>query len=265
MRTDMKKMRIFALAIPAFVFFACSSDSSVQVFTPDGESYDEDEYVEMMENGEIDAMGNRIKEESGEVKTTSSASKVSSSSTDKSSSSEAKSSSSEKPTSSEAKSSSSEKPTSSEAKSSSSEKPASSETPKSSSSEAGSSSSTEPEAGVETIVDGSNFSIGTDDMEEVENETKTELDSLKEVLDNGGTVDGFEKLESEFNEETLTYESFDEGDYYCFVGEGEWMHVTRELLGEYIPHYRNGHAWGNLSHFDVKFMDACSGVYFRRK
>lgn len=265
MRTMLKKWWLIALAIPAIALVACTSDSSVQVFTPDGESYDVDEYVEMMENGEVDAMGNRIKDESGEVKTTSSASKVSSSSTGKSSSDEAKSSSSEKPTSSEAKSSSSEKPSSSEAKSSSSEKPASSETPKSSSSEAGSSSSTEPEAGVETIVDGSNFSIGTDDMEEVENEIKTELDSLKEVLDNGGTVDGFDKVENEFNEETLTYESFDEGDYFCFTGEGEWMHVTRDLLGEYIPHYKNGKAWGNLRHFDVKFMDACSAVYFKRK
>ena len=107
--------------------------------------------------------------------------------------------------------------------------------------------------------------MGTDDMEEVASGTQSELDSLKEILDNGGTVEGFEEVATEFDENTLTYESFDEGDYYCFTGEGEWMHVTRALLGKYIPHYKNGQAWGNLRHFDVKFMDACEGVYFRRK
>jgi hypothetical protein len=101
-------------------------------------------------------------------------------------------------------------------------------------------------------------------MEVVSTGEQSELDSLKEILDNGGTIDGFEEVATEFNEQTLTYESFDEGDYYCFTGEGEWKHVTRELLGKYIPHYKNGQAWGNLRHFDVKFMDACEGVYFRR-
>jgi hypothetical protein len=118
----------------------------------------------------------------------------------------------------------------------------------------------------ETLTDGEgNFSVGTNDMEVVSTGEQSELDSLKEILDNGGTIDGFEEVATEFNEQTLTYESFDEGDYYCFTGEGEWRHVTRELLGQYIPHYKNGQAWGNQRRFDVKFMDACEGVYFRRK
>ena len=102
-------------------------------------------------------------------------------------------------------------------------------------------------------------------MEDVGASTKTELDSLKEVLDNGGSSDGFESLGTEFDETTMTYDSFNEGDYYCFTGEGEWMHISRELLGKYIPHYKNGAAWGNLRHFEIKFLDACEDVYFRRK
>lgn len=110
-----------------------------------------------------------------------------------------------------------------------------------------------------------NFSVGTDVMEVVDSSEKTELDSLKEVIDNGGSVSDFEDVGTNLDEETMTYESFEEGDYFCFIGEGEWMHITRELLGKYIPHYKNGQAWGNLSHFGIKFMDACQGVYFRRK
>lgn len=102
-------------------------------------------------------------------------------------------------------------------------------------------------------------------MKEISESAQSELDSLKEILDNGGTVEGFEKTEGEFNEETLPYEAFDENDFFCFTGEGEWLQITRELLGQYIPHYKNNAAWGNLRHFDVKFMDACAAVYIRRK
>ena len=94
---------------------------------------------------------------------------------------------------------------------------------------------------------------------------QSELDSLKQILDEGGSVDGFELAESEFNEETLLYEDFDENDFFCFTDEGEWLKITREQLGEHIPHYKNGKAWGNFRQFDVKFMDACAAVYIRRK
>ena len=102
-------------------------------------------------------------------------------------------------------------------------------------------------------------------MVEVADDVQSELDSLKEILDNGGTVDGFEETDMEFNEETLPVEIFDEQDFFCFTGEGEWLRITKEMLGTYIPHYKNDHAWGNLRHFDIKFMDACAAVYIKRK
>ena len=102
-------------------------------------------------------------------------------------------------------------------------------------------------------------------MTAVSDDAQSELDSLKEILDNGGSVDGFELADSEFNEETLLFEDFNDNDFFCFTGEGEWMQITREQLGERIPHYKNGKAWGNFRHFDVKFMDACAAVYIRRK
>lgn len=282
MRILGKKWWTLAAALPVAALVACTSNSPVEVVTPKGQVYSEDEYEELVEQGLVDESGNVIEEDeeedaaggdanassSSESKTASSSDTkaTSSSDTKTESSSDAKTTSSSD---SKTTSSSDSKTTSSDSKteSSSSAKASSdSGSDKSSSSASGDVTSSSSTVRQETLTDGDgNFSVGTNDMEDVSSGTQSELDSLKEILDNGGTIDGFEEVATEFDEETLTYESFDEGDYYCFTGEGEWMHVTRELLGQYIPHYKNGQAWGNLRHFDVKFMDACEGVYFRRK
>ena len=271
MRILTKKWWTLAAALPVAALIACSSDSPVEIILPSGEVVSEEEYEELVEEGKIDEMGNLVVEDeddddddaagSDTQKSSSSKAETSSSSTD----SKTSASSTDSDDSGDATSSASKDESSSAGSEGTSSEGGSGDTAESSSSASGdvaSSSSTVRQA---TLVDGSNFSVGTDDMVEVASGTQSELDSLKEILDNGGTVDGFEEVATEFDENTLTYESFDEGDYYCFTGEGEWMHVTRELLGQYIPHYKNGQAWGNLRHFDVKFMDACEGVYFRRK
>ena len=236
------KFWIFAMALSMAFFAACTSDGSMQVIMSNGDIYSEDEYNELVKKGEIDEDGNYVVKDSAAK----SSSSVKSSSSEKASSSSAKSSSSEK-----AVSSSSEKASSS------------SEEPESSSSEPESSAT----AGKETFVneDEGEFFIGTDDMEELPEKQQSELDSLKGLLDNGETVDGFERTESSFNEESLLYEDFNENDFFCFTGEGQWLQITREKLGEYIPHYKNGQAWGNFRQFDVKFMDACESVYIKRK
>ena len=254
MTTLVKKFWFFAMVLAMAFFAACSADGPVQVITPKGDILSEDEYAELVEKGEIDEQGNVVVKDT--TAKSSSSKKVSSSSAKGSSSSEkaSSSSSSAKDSSSSGKAESS----SSEAKSSSSEKV------ESSSSEPESSSA---EPGKQTIIneDEGEFSIGTDDMTAVSDDAQSELDSLKEILDNGGSVDGFELADSEFNEETLLYEDFNDNDFFCFTGEGEWMQITREQLGEHIPHYKNGKAWGNFRHYDVKFMDACEAVYIRRK
>ena len=251
-----KKVKILAFSVVALTiafFVACSSDGPMVVITPNGEVYSEDEYNELVENGEVDEKGNVVVTDS--TAKSSSSKKTSSSSTKGSSSSE------------KATSSSSEKASSS----SSGKVDSSSDEAKSSSSEKVDSSSSEPESsaavGKETVIDEDEgiFSIGTEDMTVVSGEGQSELDSLKEILDEGGSVDGFELADSEFNEETLLYEDFDENDFYCFTDEGEWLKITREMLGKYIPHYKNGEAWGNFRQFDVKFMDACAAVYIKRK
>lgn len=251
-----KKVKVLAFSVVALTiafFVACSSDGPMVVITPNGEVYSEDEYNELVENGEVDEKGNVVVTDS--TAKSSSSKKTSSSSTKGSSSSE------------KATSSSSEKASSS----SSGKVDSSSDEAKSSSSEKVDSSSSEPESsaavGKETVIDEDEgiFSIGTDDMTVVSEDVQSELDSLKEILDDGGTVDGFELADSEFNEETLLYEDFNDNDFFCFTGEGEWLKITREQLGKHIPHYKNGEAWGNFRQFDVKFMDACAAVYIRRK
>lgn len=274
MRILGKKWWTLAAALPVAALVACTSNSPVEVVTPKGQVYSEDEYEELVEQGLVDESGNVIEEdeEEGAAGGDANASSSSGSKTASSSDTKTESSSDSKTTSSsdsKTASSSDSKTTSSDSKteSSSSAKVSSdSGSDKSSSSASGDVTSSSSTVRQETLTDGEgNFSVGTNDMEVVSTGEQSELDSLKEILDNGGTIDGFEEVATEFNEQTLTYESFDEGDYYCFTGEGEWKHVTRELLGQYIPHYKNGQAWGNLRHFDVKFMDACEGVYFRRK
>ena len=242
------KFWIFAMALSMAFFAACTSDGPMQVIMSNGDIYSEDEYNELVKKGEIDEDGNYVVKDSAAK----SSSSVKSSSSEKASSSSANSSSS-------GKSSSSEK-----AASSSSEKASSSsEEPESSSSEPESSA----EVGKETVVneDEGEFFIGTDDMEELSEKLQSELDSLKGLLDNGETVDGFEKTELSFDEESLLYEDFNENDYFCFTDEGERLQITRDNLGRYIPHYKNGQAWGNFRQFDVKFMDACAAVYIKRK
>lgn len=264
MRTTQKIHWAWALVLPFAFFVACSSDSSVQVLTPDGKVYDEDEYASLAESGIVDAQGNIIDEGSPEArKMSSNSAKAESASSEKKSSSSAKAESSAD----KAASSSSAKAESSADKttSSSSEKVDSSSDKEESSSSEPESSNAEP--GKQTVANTAegDFSFGTDDMKEVSESAQSELDSLKQILDEGGTVEGFEKTDMEFNEETLPVEVFDEMDIFCFTGEGEWLQITKETLGEYIPHYRNDHAWGNLRHFDIKFMDACEAVYIRHK
>ena len=245
----MKEMKILAFGIVALtmsLFVACSTDGDPVIVAPNGEIYSQEEYAEFEEKGELDERGNVVVTDS--TAKSSSSKKASSSSTKGSSSSE------------KATSSSSEK-----ASSSSSEKASSSSEKVDSSSSAPESSSAEP--GKETVINEEEgiFSIGTDDMTVISESDQSELDSLKQILDDGGSVDGFELAESEFNEETLLYEDFDENDFFCFTDEGEWLKITREQLGEHIPHYKNSKAWGNFRQFDVKFMDACAAVYIRRK
>ena len=251
-----KKVKVLAFGVVALItafFVACTSDGPAVVITPNGEVYSEDEYNELVENGEIDEKGNVVVTDT--TAKSSSSKKTSSSSTKGSSSSE------------KATSSSSEK-----ASSSSSDKvDSSSDEAKSSSSEKVDSSSSEPEssaaAGKETVIneDDAEFSIGTDDMETVSEDGQSELDSLKKILDDGGSVDGFESTDLEFYEETLLYEDFDEKDFFCYTDDGEWMQITRENLGKYIPHYKDGKAWGNYKQFDVIFTDACKAVYTKSK
>lgn len=253
----MKEMKILAFGIVALtmsLFVACSTDGDPVIVAPNGEIYSQEEYAEFEEKGELDERGNVVVTDS--TAKSSSSKKTSSSSTKGSSSSDKATSSS----SSEKASSSSEKADSSsdEAKSSSSAKvDSSSSEPESSSAEPGKETIINEEEGI--------FSIGTEDMTVVSENDQSELDSLKQILDEGGSVDGFELAESEFNEETLLYEDFDENDFFCFTDEGEWLKITREQLGKHIPHYKNGQAWGNFRQFDVKFMDACAAVYIRRK
>lgn len=269
MRILGKKWWTLAAALPVAALVACTSNSPVEVVTPKGQVYSEDEYEELVEQGLVDESGNVIEEDEEEDAAGGDANASSSSESKTASSSDTKteSSSDSKTTSSDSKTeSSSSAKASSDSGSDKSSSSGAVDSDKSSSSASGDVTSSSSTVRQETLTDGEgNFSVGTDDMEDVSSGTQSELDSLKEILDNGGTIDGFEEVATEFDENTLTYESFDEGDYYCFTGEGEWMHVTRELLGKYIPHYKNGQAWGNLRHFDVKFMDACEGVYFRRK
>ncbi|MCR5378992.1 MAG: hypothetical protein K6E57_08575 [Fibrobacter sp.] len=252
----MKEMKILAFGIVALtmsLFVACSTDGDPVIVAPNGEIYSQEEYAEFEEKGELDEKGNVIVTDS--TAKSSSSKKASSSSTKGSSSSDKATSSS----SSEKASSSSEKADSSsdEAKSSSSAKVDSSSSAPESSSEAGKVTIINEEEGI--------FTIGTDDMTVISESDQSELDSLKQILDEGGSVDGFELADSEFNEETLLYEDFDENDFFCFTGEGEWLKITREQLGKHIPHYKNGQAWGNFRQFDVKFMEACAAVYIRRK
>ena len=102
-------------------------------------------------------------------------------------------------------------------------------------------------------------------MDEVDAETKTELDSLKELIDNGEIPVGFEELPEGLTGETFNYNFLGENDVYCFTGEGEWLHVVREELGKYINHFKNGAAWGQLEKFEIIFSESCAEVYFRPK
>ena len=264
--TKRMKLLAFGVVVLTIAFFAaCSSDGPMLIITPNGDVYSEEEYNELVESGQVDEAGNVIVEDtdaksSSSKKATSSSGKASSSSSAKSGSSSSGKATSSSGDGDEDSSSSGKASSSSSAKDGSS----SSAKAESSSSEPESSSA---EVGKETVIDEDEgiFSIGTDDMTAVSDDAQSELDSLKEILDNGGSVDGFELADSEFNEETLLFEDFNDNDFFCFTGEGEWLKITREQLGKHIPHYKNGQAWGNFRQFDVKFMDACAAVYIRRK
>lgn len=296
MRILGKKWWTLAAALPVAALVACTSNSPVEVVTPKGQVYSEDEYEELVEQGLVDESGNVIEEDEEEDAaggdanaSSSSESKTASSSdtkTESSSDSKTTSSSDTKTTSSsDSKTTSSDSKTesSSSAKASSdsgSDKSSSSgavDSDKSSSSASGDVTSSAGTGDVtvssssitaqheNTGCDSGECSIGSNAMDRVDAETKTELDSLKELIDNGGVPVGFEELPEGLTGENFNYDFLGENDVYCFTGEGEWLHVVREELGKYINHFKNGAAWGQLEKFDIIFSEVCTEVYFRRK
>lgn len=296
MRILGKKWWTLAAALPVAALVACTSNSPVEVVTPKGQVYSEDEYEELVEQGLVDESGNVIEEDEEEGAaggdanaSSSSGSKTASSSDTKTESSSdsktASSSDSKTESSSDSKTTSSDSKTesSSSAKASSdsgSDKSSSSgavDSDKSSSSASGDVTSSAGTGDVtvssssitaqheNTGCDSGECSIGSNAMDGVDAETKTELDSLKELIDNGGVPVGFEELPEGLTGENFNYNFLGENDVYCFTGEGEWLHVVREELGKYINHFKNGAAWGQLEKFDIIFSEVCTEVYFRRK
>lgn len=288
MRILGKKWWTLAAALPVAALVACTSNSPVEVVTPKGQVYSEDEYEELVEQGLVDESGNVIEEdeEEGAAGGDANASSSSGSKTASSSDSKTASSSDSKTTSSsDSKSTSSDSKTesSSSAKASSdsgSDKSSSSgavDSDKSSSSASGDVTSSAGTGDVtvssssitaqheNTGCDSGECSIGTNAMDKVDAETKTELDSLKELIDNGEIPVGFEELPEGLTGENFNYNFLGENDVYCFTGEGEWLHVVREELGKYINHFKNGAAWGQLEKFEIIFSESCAEVYFRPK
>lgn len=277
MRILGKKWWTLAAALPVAALVACTSNSPVEVVTPKGQVYSEDEYEELVEQGLVDESGNVIEEDEEEDAAGGDANASSSSESKTASSSDTKTESSSD---SKTESSSDSKTTSSDSKteSSSSAKASSdSGSDKSSSSASGDVTSSAGTGDVtvssssitaqheNTGCDSGECSIGSNAMDRVDAETKTELDSLKELIDNGGVPVGFEELPEGLTGENFNYDFLGENDVYCFTGEGEWLHVVREELGKYINHFKNGAAWGQLEKFDIIFSEVCTEVYFRRK
>lgn len=126
-------------------------------------------------------------------------------------------------------------------------------------------------AGESTIADNGEITAGKDIMDGVDEGTSNQLnENVAACATAEGCPEGFEELEGGLvvdkdGSGNLTYDSFDENDYYCFSGEGSWLKLDRAKLGEFIPHFKNGAAWGNLSHFEIRFEDLCSAVYIMRK
>lgn len=280
MRILGKKWWTLAAALPVAALVACTSNSPVEVVTPKGQVYSEDEYEELVEQGLVDESGNVIEEDEEEGAAGGDANASSSSGSKTASSSDTKTASSNdsKTTSSDSKteSSSSAKASSDSGsdKSSSSGAVDSGESSSSASgdvtSSAGTGDVTVSSSSItaqheNTGCDSGECSIGTNAMDKVDAETKTELDSLKELIDNGEIPVGFEELPEGLTGENFNYNFLGENDVYCFTGEGEWLHVVREELGKYINHFKNGAAWGQLEKFEIIFSESCAEVYFRPK
>ena len=126
-------------------------------------------------------------------------------------------------------------------------------------------------AGESTIADNGEITAGKDLMDGVDEGTSNQLnENVAACATAEGCPEGFEELDGGLvvdkdGSGNLDYNSFDENDYYCFSGEGEWLKLDRAKLGEFIPHFKNGAAWGTLSHFEIRFEDLCSAVYIMRK
>lgn len=123
----------------------------------------------------------------------------------------------------------------------------------------------------ELNTDTGEINAGEDIMSGVDDGTSSDLDDLVAACGTAeGCPEGFEKLDGDLVVEkdgsgNLSFDSFEENDYFCFSGEGSWLKLERAKLGVYIPHFKNGAAWGNLSHFEIRFEDLCSAVYIMRK
>lgn len=277
MRILGKKWWTLAAALPVAALVACTSNSPVEVVTPKGQVYSEDEYEELVEQGLVDESGNVIEEDEEEGAaggdanaSSSSGSKTASSSdtkTESSSDSKTASSSDSKTTSSDSKteSSSSAKVSSDSGSDKSSSSASGDVTSSAGTGDVTVSSSSITAQHENTGCDSGECSIGTNAMDKVDAETKTELDSLKELIDNGEIPVGFEELPEGLTGENFNYNFLGENDVYCFTGEGEWLHVVREELGKYINHFKNGAAWGQLEKFEIIFSESCAEVYFRPK
>lgn len=153
---------------------------------------------------------------------------------------------------------------------SSSDSSGDSDSPESSDSQGGednplnSSGSGEGEAGKDVIINGNDVNVGTDGMESVDQDKSDELDDLKNQIDNNQNPDGFDKLDKPvIGGGDL---DFDNKEYYCFTGEGEWLKISYDKLKESgLPFLWNEHAWGLRDKYELRFEDACDAIYVQQK
>ena len=250
MKISTRKVLVaFAVALPLLLLAACTTSQEPEIIAPDGWTYSEDEYNDLVKSGEI---GTTKKKSSSSVATSSSSSSdsasVSSSATEESSSSATEGDSS-----------------SGTAQSSSSEDD---DEEISSSSAQESSSSYEATFGEhESIVAKEGvLSVGVDAFADVDDEYAEDLEQVKASIDDAEkkAPEGYSNFGVESTTDEFNYDAYLEYDFYCLDKDGKWFEISRLKLAKHIQHFNNGADLGPLEGFKVSFKDACKAVYTRK-
>ena len=115
----------------------------------------------------------------------------------------------------------------------------------------------------EIDVDGSGVAIIPEEyLEAVASSTASDLDDLRDQLENNEEPEGFTEVRrTEFSVDDF---DFSENKYYCFTDSDDWLEITKDkLLETKLPFLWGMDYYDYRDAYSLSFEDVCAAIYMQ--